>query len=88
MKTFKSTARCGYNEYAYVLLLENNNYLCIFSNENSDYPIHKEGEIINIEDIYLEEVDIDITTFPLCKTFLFKYFIDNYFNLKNLSNDI
>lgn len=60
IKIYKSTAGCGYNKYAYVTPIKDNDYLCIWTNENTDYPTHVEGEIIkDLEDIYLEEVDIN-----------------------------
>lgn len=76
MKTFESTAGCGYGEYALLVHVRDRDYLCIWSNEKSDYPIHKEGELIkDLEDIYLTERDVDITKFPIYKTFLFQHFV-------------
>ena len=83
MKFYKSTAGCGYKQYAYVTPVKKSkngyDYLCIWTNENSDMPIHREGEIIeNLEDIFLEEVEIDVNDFEISKTFLFKFFSDNF----------
>lgn len=87
MKYYLSTAGCGYNEYAIVTPIFKNkkgsDYLCIWTNESPDMPIHTEGEIIeDLESIYLKEIEIDINEFPISRTFLFKYFIRN-FNFEN-----
>lgn len=83
MKFYKSTAGCGYQQYAYVTPIaknkNGNDYLCIWTNENSDTPIHVEGEIVkDLEDIYLEEVEININDYPISKTFLFNFFVKNF----------
>ncbi len=83
MKFYKSTAGCGYQQYAYVTPIaknkNGNDYLCIWTNENSDMPIHIEGEVVkDLEDIYLEEVEIDINDYPISKTFLFGFFLANF----------
>lgn len=80
MRFYKSTAGCNHYQYAIVTPVkknkEGNDYLCIWTNETE---IHKEGHIIeNLEDIYLEEVDIDVNNYPLSKTFLFKIVKDNF----------
>lgn len=87
MKFYKSTAGTGYQEYAYVTPVQKskngNDYLCIWTNERSDCPTHTEGEIIkDLEDIYLEEVEININDYPISKTFLFQFFVEN-FRFKN-----
>jgi len=42
-------------------------------------PIHIEGEVVkDLEDIYLEEVEIDINDYPISKTFLFGFFLANF----------
>ncbi|MCK9544036.1 MAG: hypothetical protein M0R03_18610 [Novosphingobium sp.] len=87
MKFYKSTAGCGYQQYAYVTPIaknkNGNDYLCIWTNENSDMPIHVEGEVVkDLDDIYLEEVEIDINDYPISKTFLFGFFLSN-FRFKN-----
>lgn len=83
MKVYQSTAGCGYRQYAYVIPLRKSkngkDYLCLWSNENSDTPIHREGEIVeDLEDIYVEESGIDINTLPISQTFLFKEFAKTY----------
>ena len=81
MKFYKSTAGCGYQQYAIVTPIAKNDYLCIWTNENSDMPIHVEGEVVkDLEDIYLEEVEveIDINDYPISKTFLFGFFLSNF----------
>lgn len=88
MKFYKSTAGCGYQQYAYVTPIaknkNGNDYLCIWTNENSDMPIHVEGEVVeDLEDIYLEEVELNINDFEISKSFLFKFFAEN-FSFENL----
>ena len=83
MKFYKSTAGCGHQQYAYVTPIaknkNGNDYLCIWTNENSDMPIHVVGEIVeDLEDIYLEEVELNINDFELGKSFLFKFFSENF----------
>lgn len=83
MKIFKSTAGCGYQEYAYVTPIRKSpngyDYLCLWSNEKSDSPIHKEGEIVyDLAEFYLEEADVDINTFAITKSFLFQFFLENH----------
>ena len=46
MKFYKSTAGCGYQQYAIVTPIAKNDYLCIWTNENQDMPIHVEGEVV------------------------------------------
>lgn len=79
MKFFVSDAGCGYQEYAYVTPINNTgDYLCIYSNEQSNNPIHKEGEIVkDLDDIYLTEVELDLDDYPITQTFLFKFFMEN-----------
>lgn len=83
MKFYKSTAGCNLQECAYVTPIaknkNGNDYLCIWTNENSDVPIHVEGEVVkDLEDIYLEDVELDITDFEISKSFLFKFFVENF----------
>ena len=83
MKIYKSTAGCGYKQYAYVTPIRKSknghDYLCLWSNEQSDIPIHSEGNIIeDLEDIYIEEIDINIDDLPISNTFLFKFFKENW----------
>ena len=79
MKFYKSTAGCGYQQYAIVTPIAKNDYLCIWTNENQDMPIHVEGEVVkDLEDIYLEEVEIDINNYPISKMFLFGFFLSNF----------
>jgi hypothetical protein len=83
MKFYKSTAGCSYHQYAYVTPIaknkNGNDYLCIWTNENSDMPIHIEGKVVeDLEDIYLEEVELNINDFPISNTFLFQFFVQNF----------
>lgn len=59
MEFYKSTAGCGYNEYAIVTPTGNKDeYLCVWTNEDSLYPIYKEGEIVkDLDSMYLEPFD-------------------------------
>lgn len=79
MKIYKSTAGCGYNEYAYVTPINNKkDYLCLFTNEKSSIPVHEVGEIIeDLDSIYLEESNVNIEDLEISKTFLFRYFMEN-----------
>jgi hypothetical protein len=83
MRIYKSTAGCGHGQYAYVIRVAKNgdtwDYLCIWTNEFSDIPVHEEGAIIaGLEDTYVEKTTLSIEDFPIAKTFLFKYFMENY----------
>lgn len=83
MKFYKSTAGCGYQQYAYVTPIaknkNGNDYLCIWTNQNSYPPIYVEGEIVeDLEDIYLEEIELNIDDFEISKSFLFKFFTENF----------
>lgn len=79
MKIYKSSAGCSYGEYAYVTPLERNNYLCLWTNETSTYPVNVVGEVQeDLEDCYLTEIDLDINDIPLSKTFLFKFFMKHF----------
>ena len=83
MKFYKSTAGCGYQQYAIVTPIKKTkngyDYLCIWTNENSFPQIHTEGEIVeDLEDIYIEDVEININDYPISKTFLFKFFVENF----------
>ncbi|MFA6570405.1 MAG: hypothetical protein WCT77_04135 [Bacteroidota bacterium] len=54
-------------------------YLCIWTNEKSFAQIHIEGEIVeDLEDIYIEDVEININDYSISKTFLFKFFAENF----------
>jgi hypothetical protein len=82
MKIYKSTAGCGYNQYAYVTPVRKNknggtDYLCLWTNEEESYvATHREGGIVDdLHDIYLEEVELDIDTLPISKTYLFQIFL-------------
>lgn len=84
IKFYKSTAGCGYRQYAIVTPIKKtkNGYdcLCVWTNEKSSFvQTHTEGEIIeDLEDIYLEDIEININDYPISKTFLFKFFIENF----------
>lgn len=74
MEFYKSTAGCGYNEYAIVTPTGNKDeYLCVWSNERSSYPIHKENEIVKgLDSIYLEP--FDSTEHPYYQSTAFTFF--------------
>lgn len=83
MKFYKSTAGCGYGEFAIVTPISKStkDYLCIWTNECSTIPVHVEGQIVeDLDDIYLEETEIDINDYPISKSFLFKSFMNSYHN--------
>ena len=79
MKFYKSTAGCGYNEYAIVTPINEKDYLCIWTNENSAIAqIHVEGEIVeDLHDIYLEPIEINMSEYEICNSFLFKFWMEN-----------
>lgn len=83
IKIFKTNVGLGYNKWAYVLRLDKTengfNYLVIDGHGMSgdDYYL---GEVIeDLEDIYIENTNFDITNSPLYDEFLFTFFIDNFF---------
>lgn len=83
MKIFKSDAGCGYQEYAYVTPIRKSkngyDYLCLWTNERSTHPTHVEGQIVeDLEAHYLEEVEVDVNTLEISKTFLFQFFVENH----------
>lgn len=85
MKFYKSTAGCGYGEYAIVTPIRKNkngiDYLCLYTNEDSYHPIHKVDQIIeDLENYYVEEIsekDYEYE-FSFINTFLFKFFKENF----------
>lgn len=85
MKLYQTNAALGYKQLAFLIRLDESkngyNYLCIDTNfgENNMYQI---GNVVSdLEDYYLEETTYNITKSPLYNTYLFNYWLSNYFKL-------
>jgi len=80
MKVVKTQAALKYQDEAYLIHLDSNNFLCIDSTEDEDAPIYKIGEVVELEDYEIDLVDKKeaqkiISNCPLADTFLFDFFL-------------
>jgi hypothetical protein len=85
MKIFQTNVGLGFRQYAYLIRLDKSengyNYICIGTLNVNDTDMYKVGEIVeDLEDLYLENTTFKIEDSELYGTYLFKYWISNYFN--------
>ena len=83
MKIFETTASLGYQQKAYIVRLnqtENGyDYLCV-GGENLRADDYEVGNVVkDLEDFYIEDSLFMITESPLYGTFLFDWFVKNYY---------
>lgn len=82
-RVYQTDAALGYKQLAFLIRLEKSkngyDYLCI-GTQNVDSDFYQIGEIVkDLEDFYLEETTYKITDSPLHGTYLFDYWISNYY---------
>jgi len=84
MKVYQTDAGLGYMQLAFLVCLEKSengyNYLCIDTQLiGEDDNMYQIGNIVkDLEGIYVQETNYDITQSPLYNTYLFKFFLENY----------
>lgn len=84
MKIYQTDAALGYKQLAFLIQLDKSingyNYLCIDTHNISYNDTYKPGKIIeDLEDIYVEESDYDISNSPLINEYLFRHFLKTYY---------
>lgn len=82
MKIYKTNAALGHRQYAYLIKVDKDKYLCIGT--NTDWQdSYSPGEVNDIEDFYIEDCfdgEYDIKESPLYHTskYLFNFFLENF----------
>jgi uncharacterized protein YaiL (DUF2058 family) len=75
MKVYQTNASLGYNQLAYLIRLDSENYLCIDTENVSDGTYEIGEKVSQLDDFYLEETNYKIEQSPIYNSFLFQEFI-------------
>ena len=76
MKIYETNAGLGFNQLAYLIQINNNDYLCIDTIGIYQHDDYYAGNIIkDLEDYYLTESNYKLEKSPIYNDFLFKEFL-------------
>jgi hypothetical protein len=83
MKIYETNASLGYNQLVYIIPINETkngyDYLVIGLHNIRDEEYELGGIIEDLESFYLEESNFKIEESPLYGTFLFDFFLKNYY---------
>ena len=76
MKVYQTNAALGYNQLAFLIKLkQEDKFLCIGTQLPRDTDSYVIGEVVELENFYIQESSYKIEESPLYGTFLFDHFI-------------